>query len=372
VKKRPLRLPEKELPGVIHGYTLADNAFLRLLGPFYQAAERALLRPWIERIRIDRPVFIVGPYRSGTTILGEIIASHPAVGFFWYLTNVFNRAPVLSYHTTRLFHKVGLLDRDPIAPVHNPAIPAQSLSPFECETVWLPTGRSLWDQTCPDMTLGAGFSDPAFERRLIRLIRGHLFASQTSRFLNKNPVNSLRVAYLHKLFPDARFINIVRDPLETVISHYRTAARVENTFDRDEHTRRIFRQRLYIDMLSRRIRTSGRPDTQTLDREHPLLGIAGQWVAMQQAVLNATAGDPDIRLLDLRYEDLVHQPERTLKRVWDFTELDDPPAAEVSALYVPRIAPRPPANLTPRERELLPRIREIVAPTAARLGYQSV
>ena len=33
-------------------------------------------------MRIDRPIFIVGPHRSGTTLLYRLMAQHPEVGFF--------------------------------------------------------------------------------------------------------------------------------------------------------------------------------------------------------------------------------------------------------------------------------------------------
>ena len=366
--KHSLRLPEKELTGVIHGYSLANCPFLRLLGRFYQVPERLVLAPRINHIPIDRPVFIIGPYRSGTTILQEILATHPQVGYFWYLTNVFGQSTVLSYRTTQFFCRIGLIDGKPISPVHNPSIPAHILSPFECESIWRPTRRSLWDDQ--EMFLDAGFSNPRFERRLKRQIRSHLYTNKASRFLNKNPVNSLRVAYLHKLFPDARFINIARNPLQTVISHYRTAARVEKAFNQDPHTRRIFRKQLNIDMLSHRIRTAARPDIEELNQQHPLLGIAAQWAAMQQAVISAAAANPQITLLDIRYEALVNSPTETLALVWSFIDLDDMQAQKITAGYSKLLSIRPPAVLTDEEKQYLPQIKAITAPTAALLGYQ--
>jgi len=368
--KQILRLSEKELPGVIHGYSLGGNAFLHLLDYLYQFPESILLSPWFTRIQIDRPIFIIGPYRSGTTILAEIIASHPSVGFFSYLTNVFNHSPVLSYLTTRLFFKIGLLDLELISPIHNPAVPTNLLSPFECESLWMPTRKSLWDDTCTDMRLDAGFSDPKFERNLRRLIQGHLIVLKATRFLNKNPINSLRIAYLHKLFPGARFIHITRDPLETIISHYRTAGRVEAAFNADPKIQRIFRENLHIDMLSQRIRVNGSDRTQCLNREHPLLGIANQWVEMLQAIRESIAPDPSIALLDIRYEELVDQPEVTLDQIWEFNDLTGKMATRISAKYSKRLNRRTAVGLTVEERKYLHPIREIISPTAALFGYE--
>ena len=33
-------------------------------------------------MQVDRPIFIMGPHRSGTTLLYNILAAHPDVGYF--------------------------------------------------------------------------------------------------------------------------------------------------------------------------------------------------------------------------------------------------------------------------------------------------
>lgn len=363
-----LRLPEKPVEGFIHGYSLASWLPIRFMDRAAQWPEQVVLRPWYGRIAIDRPIFIVGAFRSGTTILERIVAAHPAVGHLCFFTNVYSRSPATGYGTTRLLQALGILDRDGVPIIHNPRIPSTLLSPYECEWVWSHSKVNLWDARCTDLTVGADFSDPPFERYLCSVIRRHLWVQRAARFMNKNPIHCLRLGYLHKLFPDARFIFIARDPLDTILSHYRTAARVERIVSADARTRRIFDENLHMTLLNVRIKTPTYAQTLALDREHPLLGIANQWKDLNAAVLDslpALAG----QVLLLRYEELVAQPAAVLARLWAFVELADAHTETISRAYIPHLTPPLPSDLSAEERHFLPRVREIVAPVAAQLTY---
>jgi len=47
---------------------------------------------------------------------------------------------------------------------------------------------------------------------VIRMLMAH---QKASRFINKNPLNGFRVGFLRKMFPDAKFVLISRDPVST-------------------------------------------------------------------------------------------------------------------------------------------------------------
>jgi hypothetical protein len=371
MRRTLFRLPEKPVEGLIHGYSLSTWLPIRLMDLAAQYPERVLFWPWHRRKAIDRPIFVLGAFRSGTTILERIIAEHPDVGHFWFLTNVCHRSPVTGYGTTRLLQALGVLDRGSVPIIHNPRIPSALFSPYECEWVWSHSRKSLWDEHCTDLSAGTDFSDPPFECYLFSLIRRHLWVQRASRFMNKNPVNCLRVGYLHRLFPDARFVAIVRDPLEAILSHHRTATRVERIVGADARVGRVFDERLHMTLLTLRIKTRTYAQTLVLDREHPLLGIANQWKDMQAAVLESIAYVPGLaeRVLFLRYEELMSQPMTVLEKMWDFIQLRDEHAEGISRACAPRLTPPPPLQLSAEERHLLPRVQEIVAPVATRLGY---
>src|SRR4029079_446514 len=84
-------------------------------------------------------------------------------------------------------------------------------SPFEGEPIWRFCRNNCWSAD-PVNVLDTGFEDREFERVLRRTIVKHLRSQGKRRFTNKNPWNTYRAGYLARLFPDARFIYIVRHP----------------------------------------------------------------------------------------------------------------------------------------------------------------
>ena len=133
---------------------------------------------------IDRPIFIVGPHRSGTTLLYRILAQHPDIGYF----NRFNK---------RL-----------------PAWPrlAKLLSLFSGKDVPMES-QSIWDRFKKSDTDIMDETDAKPEVRdwYRNLISTVLQLRRAKRFLAKYPRLSLRLPWLNAIFPDAFFIHMKRD-----------------------------------------------------------------------------------------------------------------------------------------------------------------
>jgi hypothetical protein len=369
--RRPQRLREKPLKNVLHGYSLSQSPLFNLSNRLFQYLERSILLPFYAAKPIERPIFIIGPFRSGTTILEKIVAEHPQIANFMYITNVWYLAPVTGYLAIKLLLALGVLDRDSMRAVHNPRINYMILSPYECEWVWSQSVRGLWDDDCTDVTAGGDFSDPKFERYLRSMFQRHMLIQRASRFLSKNPVNCLRIGFLHKLFPDARFVTIVRNPLDTVLSHYRAALRMEEIFHSDPETKHMLQDRLHMDLLSMVIKTPNYARSKELNFEHRLLGIANQWNDMQSAVMKNLAEIEGLKeqLLSLRYEELMAAPRQTLNQIWDFVGLNDEHANRISLHYAERLTAPEPVSLSQADRKVLPKVKEILASTADELGY---
>jgi hypothetical protein len=190
--------------------------------------------------------------------------------------------------------------------------------------------------------------------------------------MNKNPMNSLRIGFLNRLFADARFVAISRNPVDTVLSQYRTAEVLNQRYRESPLFQEVIQERLRIDMLNLRVKTRTFARTLELDKEHRMLGIANQWKDMQLAVLESMAADPGIgeRTLSIQLQDLHTQPVATLERLWDFCELDPEGAAPITAKYADKVGPSPRRTANAEERAILPRVWEIVAPVARQLGYE--
>ena len=219
--------------------------FMLLLSCFWVvvAIGRALdhvFFPAFRRQEIRRPVFIIAPPRSGTTFLQKLLAQNREAF-----------APVLMYQTIfpsifiqKIILGIGALGRNPDSllgllvtwferrffggwdNMHKMRLaqPEEDdgffVYTFVTEAIYLlfPYVRLLW---------GAGFADdlpPAQRRRVMRYYRSclqrHLYLHGKNKILLSKAtqlsgsVNSLRAE-----FPDARVINILRNPAESIASH---------------------------------------------------------------------------------------------------------------------------------------------------------
>ena len=134
---------------------------------------------------VDRPLFILGPHRSGTTLLYRTLAAHPEVGCFLRTDHRLPRHPRIAHAWARLERSAG--------------------SPVEAQRVW----DLRWHR--PDDHLTADDALPADRRFYRRRVAATLALRGRSRFLAKYPRLSLRVDWLDAIFPDARFVHMVRD-----------------------------------------------------------------------------------------------------------------------------------------------------------------
>lgn len=362
---------EQVVEGLPYGYSLALNRALLQLNELCSWPERIAASPWSRRMPIDRPIFIVGAFRSGTTVLEQALARHPQVGVFAFITNVAYLTPIGGFTLVWLMSRCGIVEGRRMPYLYNPRLEFTPFSPFECEWVWAQAGKDLWDPNCTDLTTDAGYSNPQFERMVRSTIRRHLLVQGAQRFLNKNPIHLLRLEYLLKLFPDARFVYIVRNPAATVLSHYRMVQRIAAVIHPHPKAREAVERGLHLDVLTPRIKSTRYAETLAWERIHPLLGIAHQWRIMHETALASLEGNSTLARQTLRisYEALNAEPSRILSAVWRFVGLDDAAAEAITRQAVSYLTPPQPVTPTPEEARWLPVVKELVAPAAERLGY---
>lgn len=131
-----------------------------------------------------RPIVIVGPHRSGTTLLYRTLAAHPELGFFNRNNKRWPRFPRLAWLLTRLEH----VDQ-----------------PMECQPVW---DRF---KTRDDDVMDASDAPAPVVAWYRRLVAQVLSQRRARRLVAKYPRLSLRLPWLDALFPDARYVHVVRD-----------------------------------------------------------------------------------------------------------------------------------------------------------------
>jgi hypothetical protein len=137
----------------------------------------------------DRPIFIIGMPQSGTSLVGEILASHPMV----------HDAGELNW-IAQIEHS--LLERSPDKE-------RQTLDLRRCSLAVL---------------------DELASRYLRPFIA---LNPQASRIIDSTPLNFLNVGLISRLFPDSRVIHCVRDPLDTCLSCYLADPGVGHEFAAD-------------------------------------------------------------------------------------------------------------------------------------------
>lgn len=254
-------------------FSLFSKSLLRTLNYIFHYVELYLLHGGPNRLKlkypIKEPIFIIGDFRSGTSVLERLVSHHPDITYFTMSHQVLWSGPYLwsKFLGWMGFIRESLLghkswnrpNNKGIYYPHSSNVLLHRGRPFEIENLWefcrqnLTTKRiSKWDildsaEKNPDNNtnvdiLDENYTDKAFEDLFVNSIRlilaNHSSKSKNPRFILKNPLNGYRVGFLYKLFPDAKFIHIARNPLKTTLSQIRMAESNLRCFFMEEYEMR--------------------------------------------------------------------------------------------------------------------------------------
>ena len=233
--------------------------------------------------------FIFGHARAGTTLLARLIRLHPQVHCN-YQAHFFTRPPLLQ------------------SLVADPEIEA-----------WLARRSNRWNRgrdLSPVVLRVAG--DFILERDARRAGKRIVGDKSPSSLLNGEAVR-----LMHKVYPDARLIYIVRDGRDTILSH-----RFQTFIDAVQH--------LSKEDLQIREAFTRNPEP-FLRGERSIFTEAGIHHAAQGWLANVVETDQlgrelyADRYISLRYEDLIKQPQQEMARLWKFLAVEVPfPAMETT------------------------------------------
>ncbi|MCA8998441.1 MAG: sulfotransferase [Planctomycetaceae bacterium] len=318
---------------------------------------------------VERPVFISGIARSGSTILLEVLAAHRDVGTHQYRDFPMLYTPVWWSQATEKQTRRSL----PVERAHGDGILVTPESPEAMEEV-------LWMGFFPDahnsqrsQILDQDTSNPPFEQFYGDHVRKLLYVRKRTRYVSKGNYNFSRLAYLQKIFPDARFVVPVRHPVQHIASlmkQHRLFTEGEERYPRAlAHMQRVGHFEFGLD---RRPIHIGNPDTihRILDlwnSGEEVRGWACYWNALYEWVWKQLQENDTLRAATqvIRYEDLCDAPHRRLAQLLTHCEL---PEDKNVAAFADRI--QAPSYYKPRfsERELEV-IAEETAPASRLFGY---
>jgi hypothetical protein len=194
--------------------------------------------PEIQQQKIQKPIVITGWYRTGTTHLHNLIASHPNVRapLFWELRHP---CPTVDPRTTnpkRLIRKVQLASKfhSYLVPDFSNVHPLEAEKPEEC--------LHLFDKACAGTTpffiseaksfawwlleheLQHGYDFYKIQLQLLNWIR------PGQRWVLKWPYHLWHLDTLMETFPDATIIHLHRNPGEAIPSVCNLAALARSSF----------------------------------------------------------------------------------------------------------------------------------------------
>ncbi|MFG3442171.1 sulfotransferase family protein [Nonomuraea sp. NPDC047897] len=238
------------------------------------------------------PDFLIGTGRCGSTMAYEVLAHHPQVGFVTRLDNRWARTPrPLRRHGATVYRRLQA----------GPVTVSRRLGPSEA---YVALSREVSPMiTDPYRDLTGDDVTPWLAGRLRRF-----FDDRTppgGRFVHKF-TGWPRAAFLHAVFPEARFVHIVRDGRAVANSL------VQMPWWRGHHGSPGWRFGPLPGDYAQEWEAGGQC----------LVHLAGLgWKTMMDRYEAVRAAVPPEQWLEVRYEDLLADPRKHLDRILAFYEL---------------------------------------------------
>ncbi len=241
------------------------------------------------RFKIEKPIFIVGSGRSGTTIFYETLSCHKDVAWISNYSNRFYENFPISAAACRFY-------------ILNPKTKEfykKSPKPIEGYNLWNwchPVENSPYDPPLDE--------NDAINKEIVmrsrKMVSDHLRFSIKNRFVNKNTRNSRRIRYLNAIFPDAKFLHIFRDGRPVIASLITVRERLTPWYKKQKQE-----------------------NNRWLDtRENKIMLAAELWMKEVKKILNDKKYLKKSQYFEVRYENFVKKPVDIIRDACNFCELE--------------------------------------------------
>lgn len=274
---------------------------------------------------VQKPIFVIGTGRSGTTILGTLLSMHKEVGFL--------NEPKALWH---------------------------SIYPQEDLTGSYSRGPAQYRLTANDAT-------HEVKQTAHRLFGAYLAFSGSQRVVDKYPELVFRVPFIQALFPDAKFIFLVRNGWDTCQSIEGWSQRLGVEVKTETHDWWGADNRKWKLLWDQIVCTD--PDLRELNLqqnqlENPLDMATLEWIVAMREGLRFFDQIPNCMHM-LHYEDLISQPQQSLSQLLEFCELSAD--ARFLNYALQKLSPTP----TRATYNMHPMLQKFFSETMTDLGYTS-
>jgi hypothetical protein len=268
-----------------------------------------LFYPAYHQQKIEQPIFIIGNFRSGTTLLHRLIAKDPQ--FTGMKTWEIYVAPaIIQRKFIQWILRINDLIGNPIRKIINSFEKSLTKYSYMHKTglTEIEEDSHIFFHIWSTYDLFAFFPFPELIRPYIyydeqmpeeqkeyemayyqEVLKRHIYTNKGRRYISKSPQYSPKVKTLHQQFPDAKFINIVRSPLNVIPSS--------------------------VSMFSNHWKTYGEPSE---DYPHEASDViqeqAKHWYLYPHQYLKKL---PQDQYFVLRYNDLVSDPKSAIEAIYE-------------------------------------------------------
>lgn len=310
----------------------------RRLGIRLGDLESRVLEHELQAVTITSPIYICGLARSGSTLLHEIVTSHPAVATLRVRDYPFVATPVWWRKATASLPKAAPKER-----AHQDGILIAADSPDSLEEmVWMAFFPKCHDPAT-NAVLGSRDDHPTFTTFYRNHLRKVLLAENATRYAAKANYHVARLAFLLRQFPDARFLIAVRDP----VSHIASLVRQHQLFSAGQRgngraLRYMQRSGHFEFGLDRRPINLGngcrvRLVLDAWERGDEIRGWARYWAMTHDFLADLLESNEAVKraAMIVRFESMCDTPAETIRTVMEHCRL--PEAEPAVARFAPTI-----------------------------------
>ena len=264
--------------------------------------EKAIFDRQVENLTVKPPIFIVGHWRSGTTYLHNLMTQDDNLGYVssfqtWCPELFLGSKPLIQY-----FLKSFLPEKRPMDDIElSGELPQEeeyalgNVSPYCFYHGWyFPRNMKNYFR---ELVL---FNNLSQEIQLkwceayLRILKKATYQMNGKRLILKNPVNTARIKTLLKMFPEAQFIHIYRNPYLVFLSTKNLYRKLLPVFSLQEISEREIEENILL-----------------FYRETML-----KFFAEKQLI-------PQANLVEIKYEDFVTNPINILERIYEQLNLPE-------------------------------------------------